>query len=312
MDFDRFQRDAKRTDNLQFENNRTRAEFCTLGAMAQLGTLAGRLQKKTRDGEDYTSLELDVAERIGHLLWYLSTIATSFQLSMATIAADNIAFNDRRWPVGHDEIGDLFPVSFDSSFPESERIPNALLAEFRVEQVSELEVVSVHLYDGPDPGGTSVPFGDPIDSNSWDNDDNYHFHDVYHFAFVAYLGWSPVVRKLLKRKRKSEPDTDRIEDGARARDTEEAITSFIYNYLKRQNLIHTSEHVDTTLLTSIRMLCRDLEVKKRFERDWEQAIVAGASAERELVENKGGWIVANRISRTVKFYPNESAVRAEM
>ena len=44
--------------------------------------------------------------------------------------------------------------------------------------------------------------GDELTDNAY-KDDGYRFHDVFHSAYVAILGWSPVIRKLLKRKRKS-------------------------------------------------------------------------------------------------------------
>ena len=43
------------------------------------------------------------------------------------------------------------------------------------------------------------------------------FHDVFHLAYAAVLGWSPTTRALLKIKRKSRPEIDENEDGARAK-----------------------------------------------------------------------------------------------
>jgi hypothetical protein len=44
----------------------------------------------------------------------------------------------------------------------------------------------------------------------------YRFHDVFHLAFAAVLGWSPITRALLKRKRKSSPEVDEVEDRGRS------------------------------------------------------------------------------------------------
>ena len=46
--------------------------------------------------------------------------------------------------------------------------------------------------------------------------DGYRYHDIFHIANAVFLGWSPVVRALLRCKRKSQPHIDENEDGARA------------------------------------------------------------------------------------------------
>ena len=38
--------------------------------------------------------------------------------------------------------------------------------------------------------------------------DDYRFHDAFHYAYAAILGWSPVTRALFRLKRKSETDVD--------------------------------------------------------------------------------------------------------
>jgi aryl-alcohol dehydrogenase-like predicted oxidoreductase len=52
---------------------------------------------------------------------------------------------------------------------------------------------------------------------------------------LRYLGWSPVLRGLLKRKRKSNAKIDENEDGARAAIIEEGIATWIFNNAKRRN-----------------------------------------------------------------------------
>src|SRR5258708_3029872 len=65
--------------------------------------------------------------------------------------------------------------------------------------------------------------------------DDYPFHDVFHLAFAAILGWSPTLRALLKLKRKSRPETDENEDGARAGIIEEGISTWIFNHGARNS-----------------------------------------------------------------------------
>ena len=60
-----------------------------------------------------------------------------------------------------------------------------------------------------------INIGDRLTDNKTEEDD-YRFHDVFHLAYAAILGWSPVTRSLFKVKRKSDPKTDETQDGARA------------------------------------------------------------------------------------------------
>ena len=64
--------------------------------------------------------------------------------------------------------------------------------------------------------------GDRLTDNHVPEDD-YRFHDVFHLAYAAVLGWSPTTRALLKIKRKSIPKIDENEDGARANLIEEGL-----------------------------------------------------------------------------------------
>ena len=60
-----------------------------------------------------------------------------------------------------------------------------------------------------------VNFGDRLTDNIEDPD-WYRYHDIFHFAYMVHLAWSPVIRALLHCKRKSQPKIDEAQDGARA------------------------------------------------------------------------------------------------
>src|SRR5690606_16455702 len=89
--------------------------------------------------------------------------------------------------------------------------------------------------------------GDPLTDNNYE-DDGYRFHDIFHFGYLANLGWSPVLRKLLNKKRKSNSLIDENEDGARAQIIEELISLLIYSDSKDSNLLKYSKNIDTGLL----------------------------------------------------------------
>ena len=55
---------------------------------------------------------------------------------------------------------------------------------------------------------------------------------------MACLRWSPVFRKLLAKKRKHDATTDRVEDGAKARDIEEALNRLMAGAGSSHWLVH--------------------------------------------------------------------------
>src|SRR6185369_13468344 len=90
-------------------------------------------------------------------------------------------------------------------------------------------------------------------------DDDYRFHDVFHLAYAAVLGWSPVLRALLRRKRKSRPQIDEVEDGARAGIIEEAVSTLVFNNAARHLFYEGMEGIDYELLKAVRRMVAGLE-----------------------------------------------------
>ncbi len=312
MDFDEYQQQAKRTRVFRLHtgprNGGASTEgtapelaqhYLLSGLVSQVGEIANRLKKRLRDGADYVNLKAEIKERLGYALWYVATLADELGLSLNDIAAENLAFNWRRWRQVVDPDA-APPEEFDSIFPSEEQLPSPLVAQFETQPIGGLKKTIVWVYPNYPSHKGRVPFGDPIDDNSI-AEDHYRYHDVYHFAYAAFLGWSPVVRKLLSCKRKSVPDTDRVQDGARARDTEEAATAFIFSYVSLQSYLETSDNVDTGVLTTVRTLLRAYEVGARAEKEWEAAILEASRVLRELFANEGGWVVADRAAKTVRY-----------
>ena len=112
--------------------------------------------------------------------------------------------------------------------PEGERLPRRF----------EVELVDV---EGEDRQRVRVlingkPFGAELTDNAYDPD-GYRFHDVFHFAYAAVLGWSPITRALLRRKRKSRPLLDEVEDGGRAAVIEEGVAALAFDYARRHHML---------------------------------------------------------------------------
>lgn len=184
---------------------------------------------------------------------------------------------------------------YDRTFPIQERLPRHFDMTF--EEVASFPEAQVRI------SFNDRQIGDIVTDNSYAND-AYRFHDVFHLSYAAILGWSPCIRNMLRRKRKSTPKIDEVEDGARAIITEEAISLLIFNYAKRHNLFVESNTIDPVLLDTIETLVDDFEVRSRSREDWKNAIRQGYEVFRQLIECRGGTVHVDLINRQVKFAQN--------
>jgi len=142
--------------------------------------------------------------------------------------------------------------------------------------------------------------GDRLTDNSADEDD-YRFHDVFHLAYAATLGWSPVLRALLRLKRKSDRDLDEQQDGARAVITEEGISNWIFAHGLRHHAFKGVDSVDFQLLKTIRQMVKGYEVQVCPLWMWETAILRGFAVFRELKVRRRGLVIADLTTRTLTF-----------
>ena len=142
--------------------------------------------------------------------------------------------------------------------------------------------------------------GDIIDDNAH-QDDGYRYHDVFHYTFATLLEWSPCARAMLKRKRKSCAETDRVEDGARAAITEEAISLIIFSDAKLNNFYEGRSHINDHILEIIKNMTASFEVANRSKEDWEKAILKSYEMFRLLNKNNGGVISFNTDQKIVKY-----------
>jgi hypothetical protein len=142
--------------------------------------------------------------------------------------------------------------------------------------------------------------GNPLTDNSH-VDDGYRFHDVFHLAYAAVLGWSPVTRKLMGRKRKSNLDIDEAEDGGRAIVGEEGIALMAFAYATSHNYLDSVTRLDFPMLNVIKDITAPYEVGVRTTADWEQAILTGFTAWRALRDNNGGTVILDAASRSLAF-----------
>lgn len=260
----------------------------------QVGNLAYRsgIMAKTRLTE-YQSMDLLTrAEDMGMHLAELSIACASFDLRLEDVANANLMKVHSRWP-GEEGI---YPEQFDAGYAEHEQFPPKIEINF-IERGNRENGCVVQSLNG-------VFIGDRLTDNSNEPDD-YRFHDVFHLAYLAFLGWSPVLRGLLKRKRKSNTKTDENEDGARAMIIEEGIATWIFNHAKKEKLyfIDQNRGLDYGLLKQISNMVQGYEVEKCQLWQWEKAIMTGFEVFRKLQAHRGGTVIVDVLKHTMVFTP---------
>lgn len=268
-----------------------------LGLAGEVGSLLSEHKKRLREGSRYTVYTDQVAEELGDILWYLANIAAKSNLSLADIAAENLAKLEVNPPAGAVAAKALKGGTarrFDDNFPKHEQLPRQMRVEFREVIASgkrELQISS----DG-------VQLGQRLTDNAHYTD-GYRFHDVFHLSFAVLLGWSPISRRLFNVKRRSKGNFDEIEDGGRAGVTEEGVSAIVFARASEYSYFDGCASVEHDLLKTLCMVCRPFEARSITPKQWERAILEGFAVWRQVNKHRGGVFVGDAISGTVKYEP---------
>lgn len=243
--------------------------------------------------------ERPIAQVLGEVFWHLAALASLYSLDLGEVARENMAKLHRRFGRG-----DPTPLPDEGRHPH-ERIPR----QFEVAFVSVGKGRSRMYMDGE-------RLGDDLTDNSY-GEDGYRFHDVMHLALMAKLGWSPVLRKLMGRKRRESAKIDEVEDGARAAIVEEAIINAIYAEGRRvaslagrpseagpQQLFTDSSEISFTFLKRLEALAYGIEVAKSNYWEWEDAILDGFALFNRLRRAGRGTIAVDLERRALSFSPH--------
>lgn len=265
--------------------------FLLLGIVGEAGVLTSDYKKYLRDRSSLELFRERAAEEIGDLLWYASTLASTLDLSLAEIASSNLEKAADRWGPG----ARIQRPVLDEDAPAEQRFPR----QFQVSFLDNGKAVQILDAEGRQ-------LGDVVDDNAHVND-GYRLHDVFHIANAAVLGWSPTFRALMKRKRKYNDVTDRVEDGARAIFTEEGVVAVIFRHAEQHNYYEGVRHVESELLSFVRTAVRGLEVEIRSGSDWESAILQGYEIFRSLRANGGGLVLCDLDAGSITHSPRAQA-----
>jgi NTP pyrophosphatase (non-canonical NTP hydrolase) len=222
----------------------------------------------------------------------LVLVSAKFDLSIARVAFQNLRKIESRWPLAGTNAIQLF----DENCSHHEQLPRKLDMHF-IEREENGKKFVVQQWKG-------VNIGDRLTDNRSDGD-GYRFHDVFHLAYMAHLGWSPVIRSLLKVKRKSNPDIDENQDGARAIIIEEGIATWIFNHARSRNSYEgvVPGKLEYGLLKQVCDMVSGYEVAACPLWQWEKAILDGFAVFRKLCTHSGGIVKVDMEKHTINFEP---------
>jgi NTP pyrophosphatase (non-canonical NTP hydrolase) len=291
---------------LAFLTARTDGRVLLQVCIAVLWQLGAELLRKT-----LPDIELDLNTKmdhrntdvvIGEIAWHISAIASLYGLSLDDIAEENVKKTEFR------SIRAEPTPLHDEKYDNFEQLPRRMEITFVSSGPEEVRMY----FEGKQ-------LGDELTDNSH-SDDGYRFHDVMHLANAAFLGWSPVLRSLLKRKRKSNKVIDRVEDGARAKIVEELVLKAIHsegtrlaqrepsgsNSATTKRLFPTRSHITFKLIKTLQSYVEGLEVRANKAWEWEDAIFNGAETFQKLREHGQGTVTIDMSDRTLTFSPNVS------
>jgi NTP pyrophosphatase (non-canonical NTP hydrolase) len=259
-----------------------------LGIAGEIGALLAEYKRQIRDGVVPVNFNEHLREELGDILWYTANLALKLDLDLEEVASANLQKTSDRWLEDRTS-----PDFFDSDYPPGEQLPRHFEVHFGYSDAEGRSKVIV-----TDEGGE--PVGNALSDNAFEGD-GYRFHDAYHFTFAAMLGWSPVTRRNFKRKRKSNPAVDDVEDGGRGWVIEEGIAALSFAYAMENDFFARTDHVDESLLKAVRALTATVEVRRRSNREWASAIVTGSRLWRQLNENDGGGLRADLEGRSIEY-----------
>lgn len=253
-----------------------------------LAGAVGTIVKDYHDGKIESDKSI-ISRHLTTIFKYLIQAAEETGLSLGRAAQMNLNKVFDRWPRDRH-----YPDLFDDEFPVYEQLPRRL---------------TIEIIERPAPSGdksfvmqncNGINIGDRLTDNAIEQDD-YRFHDIFHYAYAAVLGWSPVTRALLHLKRKSNDRIDEVEDGARAILIEEGVTTWIFGQAMRLQFFEDIEpgNLSFDLLKNIRRFVAGYEVEKRPLWLWEDAVLQGYECFRFLKEHRCGRVNIDMHNRRI-------------
>ena len=235
---------------------------------------------------------------LGEIAWHIAALASIYGLELGDVAQENMKkVSFRRHRDQPTELHDRTCIS-------SQQLPRKFEVAFVTVGKGKLQMYL-----------NGRRLGSQLTDNARE-DDGYRFHDVMHLANAAILGWSPVLRGLMGRKRKSQPEVDVVEDGARAQIVEELVIKAIHTEGQRlaklrnpgvsdssARLLTNRDNITFGFLKFIRRLVSGLEVEKNQYWEWDDVIIKGYEIFDQLRSEEQGTVLVDLDERSLKFIP---------
>lgn len=265
----------------------------------EAGLQASVLSRMAQSAARLTIPSAEDEQACGALLGDLAMVCGAFDDALEDIARANLAKTHNRWPPQDERV---YGPHLDADSKAYEQMPRQFDMVFTERKVNNKRFVVQSI--------KGVYIGDPLTDNHT-IEDFYRFHDVFHLAYLAHLSWSPVLRGLMKRKRKSQPEKDENQDGARAMIIEEGIATWIFNHAKNDNHDKDDETdyaeievgaLPYSLLKQIASMVQGYEVDTRPAWQWEKAIIDGFIMFRHLKTHRKGVIRVDMDNHTIEFH----------
>ncbi|HVR46910.1 MAG TPA: pyrophosphatase [Candidatus Binatia bacterium] len=226
----------------------------------------------------------------------LERVARAYGKTLEQAANDNLLKTQSRWPSERTRPAwprpsDYHPL-FDADVPPEDQLPRSMEFEFIERGRGERKQVVLR--------ANGINVGSRINDNITDPD-HYRYHDIFHLSYAVFLGWSPVIRNVLRCKRKSNPELDENQDGARAVIIDEAISATVFSRAKHTRYFEDATQVDYDLLKIIAEFVRGYEVEAIPAWQWEHAILEGFRVFHQLRANHGGRVSVNLPQRSLVY-----------
>ncbi len=264
------------------------------GVLLHLADQAGRLAKHVRS--DVADSRVAVPqEDLAGLVETLRKASGLVDVTLKEAALHNIRKIEDRWPPRR-----VFPAPMDEGLHVDEQLPRRMRVLVYEREVNGTKYVFQK--------SNGLLMGARLTDNHHPADD-YRFHDVFHLAHAAVLGWSPTTRALLKVKRKTQRAVDENEDGARAILVEEGLTTWIFETAKHHRFFVNTPKLGLDLLKDVKRFVRGYEAEKLPMWLWESAILQGYAVFRELQAARAGVVVTDMGERRIGFEPLTDADR---
>jgi NTP pyrophosphatase (non-canonical NTP hydrolase) len=255
--------------------------------LIELAAQTGLLMADQRDELLHGDPQL-LGSRLAAVLEILIRAASEAGVTLEAAVVKNRLKTTDRWPINR-----TYPVLFDADAPPEEQLPRSLRIQIFERDVGGKRYVFQTC--------NGINIGDRLTDNAMAPDD-YRFHDVFHYAYVAILGWSPVTRSLFRLKRKSMPIIDEVQDGARAKLIEEGVATWIFGQAVEMDFFRElkSGELPFYILKQVRQFVSGYEAEHCPTWLWEEAILQGYAAFRYLRENRRGTIVLDVEGRQLR------------